>query len=219
MLLLDNSLLREIRVFKLIGSVSTKEKFYYDSSFNIKVLMNVEKYKLSKEQYVNQYQEIHDSIFSERPIYLNPFQNDQWERVLFSCTLALDEPEFTPLSIAAQKFGDVEAIVTDAEFDPPDSMKVPWEKMAFEKVWALSGLGHLLVHVYGFSRTWGMVIDQEKDYACLGGSIEFMTSFLSEYGGKDKLKEDFLRMVEADWKTASKDLEPINQILRSVGWE
>ncbi len=179
---------------------------------------------LTQAGFQEQFLSVHDRIFSgqeESDIpdeYCLPFVDRHWERVLLeSGVLNLSAENLRALTIAAEKMGDRQIIITDSETRPPHQMPIiaTWNEKTLGQA-SSTLLAHFKNHTFGQSATWGLVYYWDE-FSILGGTPVFMEAFLEAAGGRQRVKDRFLSFAAADWWTS---VEPPTQvkILKSVGW-
>lgn len=139
---------------------------------------------------------LHDSIFSGRPPEDHPFRNQAWEMVLLESDISMYEEAFEALAYAAREVGDDELIIKDADIIWPQEPAVilPWSFAALDDVRCETVLGHVGVHMFGRSTFWGLACD-EDDLSCVGGGPRFMDTFVAALGGREAVRERFLRFA------------------------
>ncbi len=184
---------------------------------------------LTQAEFQEKFLSLHEKIFSGQEDGDNPdewympFVDRHWERVLLEGHIFnLGIRDFTDenlraLAIAAVKVGDKQIIITDSETRPPHQMSVisTWDANALGQAGG-TGVASFKNHTFGQSGIWGLV-DYWDEFSILGGTPAFMEAFFEAAGGRQRVKERFLRFAAADWWTS---VDPPTQvkILKSVGW-
>ena len=179
---------------------------------------------LTQAEFQEQFLSLHDRIFSGQEdsdipgeCYL-PFTDRHWERVLLEeGVLNLSAENLRALTIAAEKMGDRQIIITDSDTRPPHQMPIiaTWNAKTLDQA-RCTFLGHFKNHSFGQSGTWGLVYYWDE-FSIPGGTPVFMEAFFEAAGGRQRVKDCFLRFAAADWCPS---VEPPTQvkILKSVGW-
>lgn len=200
--------------------------------------------KISREEFLEKYVSLHDSIFKYReygppswgrflPEF--PFVNQDWEIVLLPYgELMFEDIDFFALMQATQAIGDYECIIIYAKENlkavirPPGKAESEGSPIVIEQGVILSWNPDVLKrelaekswatildsHLFGQSGTWGVV--SYDDYCfCVGGDEKFMDLFTRKAGGRSALKERFLDYNKA-LPMISDDLR--EKILARVGW-
>lgn len=148
-------------------------------------MSNVETLKHSRELMT-----VWRSIFSGRP--LEPFVDLHWEVFLLPHELVMEEKDFYRLVTAAKAIGDPRIIVSD--LGASEAANLDWNADLLVDL-----IGHRLVvddtYLFGRSAKWGMVCTHD-DFSILGGVAEFMDSYASEAGGRDRLREAFMQWIQ-----------------------
>lgn len=198
--------------------------------------------KISREEFLEKYAALHDSIFRFRDYgprfeyFLPelPFVNKDWEVMLLPYgELMFEEVDLLALMQAALAVGDHGLIIicadenrkgvlippgkTEAEGTPvvfEQGVTLRWDPEALKQARSKSDVGIMDSHLFGQSGTWGVV--SYSDYCfCVGGDEKFMDLFTRKAGGRSALKERFLDYNKA-LPMISDDLR--EKILARVGW-
>lgn len=180
---------------------------------------------LTQSEFQEKFHSLHDRIFSGQEdsdipdeCYL-PFADRHWERVLLEeGVLNLPDESLRDLTIAAEKMGDRQIIITDSETRPPHQMPViaTWNAGTLDHIRTSTLLNHFKNHTFGQSGTWGLVYYWDE-FSILGGTSVFMEAFFEAAGGRQRVKDCFLSFAAAHWWAS---VEPPTQvkILKSIGW-
>lgn len=191
--------------------------------------------KISREEFLQKYAALHDSIFrfreygprNEHFLPEIPFVNKDWEVALLSYGgLLFEDVDFLALMQAALAVGDRELVIICAKEDRGEAesegkpivleqgVVLPWDREALLEAYGKSIVSIFDSHLFGRSGTWGVV--SYHDYCfCVGGDEKFMDLFTRKAGGRSALKERFLDYNKA-LPMISDDLR--EKILARVGW-
>ena len=162
-----------------------------------------------------QWRPMHETVFSGRPAHDRPFRNPEWEIVLVPYGLYMKRDVFTALAEAAQRSGDQEAIIMNAEVLVPEpAIAIPWIYSALDEA-RCTTLGHFEAHLFSQSMSWGVVCSPD-DFSCIAGGPGFMNILVETLGGLDSIRQRFLTFVSDEWSVPN---DVRQKVLQSVGWE
>ena len=177
--------------------------------------------KLSRQEFIDRYKKAHDSVFSGREVMARPFEHLEWEFVLVPGRMHIPSEVMSAIREGAQVCGDQDIIISDCEAP----MTLPHHETVLLSIddqhsfWEIGEVAPMVnavdSHVFGPSGRWGMIRYYE-DFSCVGGERLFMSCFLERLGGREAVKDRFLRFNEEGWAI---DDDYKKQLLKTVGWD
>ena len=158
---------------------------------------------------------VYDSVFNGALVPDRPFRNEAWETFLFPYALNMEEDIFASIGAAARQQGDDECFIWNAEVLVPEpGAIIPWRHDSLDQA-RCTVLGHFETHLFGRSRSWGMVCCSVHLFSRLGGEASFMETVAGTLGGRDSIRQRFLSFVESyEWMPETVR----STILHDVGW-
>ena len=155
------------------------------------------------------------------------FRNAHWDFVLLYHSFRWNESEFESICRSAHFVGDQEVGETSLQFDPRHrwSCIIDCSYKAHVEAMRDPELGHLMActkAVFGPSGRWAGVIDEGMSpiggYAIFGGEKVFIDELVRGRGGMEKLRKDFLKLLDDPLFATSVSTEFRNSLLSDVGW-
>lgn len=148
------------------------------------------------ETFAREWRGIHDLVFNGNPADEQPFLNPLWDRFLVSYGLHIDSGVFDALVRAGRQTGDEEAVIwNSAALEPQPAASIPWSYQALDQV-RCTALSHFETHIFGRSGSWGVVCTVD-DFSCVGGAPNFMDGVVASLGGREAIKDRFLRFAKS----------------------
>lgn len=157
------------------------------------------------------------AVFTGRGVGEVPFVDDTWEMMLLAYGMDIIESDFNSIVEAALAVQDREVLITGVESLPPhqDNYLLPFTREAWEEVRCDSVLGHIECAVFGSSNKWGVICSPVNDFCCVAGDKDFMNVFVSSAGGREAVKERFIRFASEEWEV---DVAYKDALILAVGW-
>lgn len=155
------------------------------------------------------------------------FRNARWSFVLTYHSFRWNKPEFETICRAAHGVGDDEVVVTSLQFQPRHrwSCVVTCNYKSHVEAMKDRELVHLMGStkaMFGPSGKWGAIIDEGMSpvggYAIFGGEQAFMDEFILSRGGIERLRNDFLKLLDDPSLKAAVPAEFRASLLSDVGW-
>lgn len=173
--------------------------------------------RITWAEYDRNWLPIHDRVFSGRKVSDEPFRDGRWEKVLLAGGLRLDAGDLQALGEACNRESSLVLVDPKRRFADTPPRLVPWSVERLDQVSTVSGLTHVMAHLFDTSGDWGLATDPEG-YGVLGGKPRLIGRFVEGAGGRERLIERFMANAPGldpeDW-----GYDLVERLFLMVGWE